>query len=166
MRTQEQGIAAKGVTAGGYDGHYFWDTEVYVIPFLAYTDPAAARKLMRFRWHMLDAARRRAEVMSQAGGLYPWRTINGEEASAYYAAGTAQYHINAAVVFALSRYLHATGDVDFLANEGSPRSSSRPPACGPTSASTPRTTRARSTSTASPGPTSTRPSSTTTATRT
>ena len=56
--------------------------------------------------------------MSQIGALYPWRTINGEEASAYYAAGTAQYHINAAVVFALRRYLEATGDVDFLAHEG------------------------------------------------
>ncbi|WP_083908266.1 glycoside hydrolase family 65 protein [Ilumatobacter coccineus] len=118
-RTQEQGIAAKGVTAGGYDGHYFWDTEVYVVPFLAYTDPVAARKLLRFRWSMLDAARRRARIMSEAGALYPWRTINGEEASAYYAAGTAQYHINAAVVFALARYLDATGDVDFLADEGS-----------------------------------------------
>ncbi len=118
IRTQEQGIAAKGVTAGGYDGHYFWDSEVYVLPFLAYTDPVAARKLLRFRWHMLDAARRRARVLNQRGGLYPWRTINGEEASAYYAAGTAQYHINAAVVFALGRYLDATGDVDFLADEG------------------------------------------------
>ena len=118
IRTQEQGIAAKGVTAGGYDGHYFWDTEVYVVPFLAYTDPIAARKLLRFRWHMLAAARRRARDLNQEGGLYPWRTINGEEASAYYAAGTAQYHINADVVFALARYLDATGDVDFLADEG------------------------------------------------
>jgi alpha,alpha-trehalose phosphorylase len=118
IKTQEQGIAAKGVTAGGYDGHYFWDTEIYVVPFLAYTDPIAARKLLRFRWHMLDAARRRARDMNQVGGLYAWRTINGEEASAYYAAGTAQYHINADVAFALARYLDATGDVDFLADEG------------------------------------------------
>jgi alpha,alpha-trehalose phosphorylase len=117
-RTQEQGIAAKGVTAGGYDGHYFWDTEVYVVPFLAYTSPDVARKLLRFRWRMLPAARQRATELSQRGALYPWRTINGEEASAYYAAGTAQYHINAAVVYALERYLFATGDVDFLAQEG------------------------------------------------
>ena len=117
-RTHEQGVAAKAVTAGGYDGHYFWDTEVYVLPFLAYNDPAAARKMIRFRWKMLDAARRRARVLNEHGALYPWRTINGEEASAYYAAGTAQYHINAAVVFALHRYLEATGDVDFLAHEG------------------------------------------------
>jgi alpha,alpha-trehalose phosphorylase len=117
-RTHEQGVAAKAVTAGGYDGHYFWDTEVYVVPFLAYTDPEAARKMIRFRWSMLDAARRRASMLDENGALYPWRTINGEEASAYYAAGTAQYHINAAVVFALHRYLEATGDVDFLAREG------------------------------------------------
>ncbi len=117
-RTHEQGIAAKAVTAGGYDGHYFWDTEVYVAPFLAYTNPEAARKVLRFRWKMLDAARRRADMLSERGALYPWRTINGEEASAYYAAGTAQYHINAAIVFALRRYLDATGDVEFLAHEG------------------------------------------------
>jgi alpha,alpha-trehalose phosphorylase len=117
--TNEQGIAAKALTAGGYDGHYFWDTEVYVLPFLAYTNPDAARKLLRFRYHMLDAARARAAELSQLGALYPWRTINGEEASAYYAAGTAQYHINAAIVFALERYLNATGDIDFLAHEGS-----------------------------------------------
>ncbi len=117
-RTQEQGIAAKGVTGGGYDGHYFWDTEVYVAPFLAYTMPEAARKVVRFRWRMLDHARQRASEMSQVGALYPWRTINGEEASAYYAAGTAQYHINAAVVLALRRYLEASGDIDFLSREG------------------------------------------------
>ena len=117
-RTHEQGIAAKAVTAGGYDGHYFWDTEVYVLPFLAYTNPEAARKLLRFRFHMLDAARARATELSQRGALYPWRTINGEEASAYYAAGTAQYHINAAIVYALEKYLNATGDIDFLAHEG------------------------------------------------
>ncbi len=118
-RTQEQGIAAKGVTGGGYDGHYFWDTEVYVLPFLAYTMPEAARKVVRFRWQMLDHARQRAREMSQVGALFPWRTINGEEASAYYAAGTAQYHINAAVVLALRRYLEASGDIDFLSHEGS-----------------------------------------------
>ncbi|MCP3989049.1 MAG: glycoside hydrolase family 65 protein, partial [Actinomycetia bacterium] len=117
-RTHAQGVAAKGVTAGGYDGHYFWDTEVYVVPFLAYTDPEAARKMIRFRWKMLDAGRRRARMLNERGALYPWRTINGEEASAYYAAGTAQYHINAAVVFALRRYLEATGDIEFLAHEG------------------------------------------------
>ena len=42
--------------------------------------------------------------------MFPWRTINGEEASAYYAAGTAQYHINADIMYALRKYVQATGD--------------------------------------------------------
>lgn len=117
-RTHEQGVSAKGVTGGGYDGHYFWDSEVYVLPALALTNPESARKLLRFRWKMLDVARERARELSESGALYPWRTINGKEASAYYAAGTAQYHINAAIAYALWRYLNATGDVDFLVHEG------------------------------------------------
>mgnify|MGYP004525757781 CR=1 FL=1 len=52
--------------------------------------------------------------LAQRGALFPWRTVNGEEASAYYAAGTAQYHINADVTYALARYVRATGDTDFL----------------------------------------------------
>ncbi len=117
-RAHENGVAAKGVTAGGYDGHYFWDTEVYVVPFLSVTNPEAARKLLRFRHRMLPMARERALELNQRGALYPWRTINGEEASAYYAAGTAQYHINAAVAYAIERYVHSTADLDFLADEG------------------------------------------------
>ena len=114
----EQGIAAKGVTGGGYEGHYFWDTEMYVAPFLSYTRPEAARQLMRFRWRMLPIARNRALALNSPGALYPWRTINGEEASAYYAAGTAQYHIDAAIAFALKRYVDASGDIAFLATDG------------------------------------------------
>jgi alpha,alpha-trehalose phosphorylase len=116
-QTQEFGIAAKGVTGGGYEGHYFWDTETYVVPFLAYTNPDLARKVLRFRWRQLPKARQRAAELNQLGALYPWRTITGEEASAYYAAGTAQYHINAAIAFALKRYLDASGDIQFLARE-------------------------------------------------
>jgi alpha,alpha-trehalose phosphorylase len=67
---------------------------------------------------MLPAARKRAHQLNEAGALFPWRTINGEEASAYYAAGTAQYHINADVAFALAKYVRATGDEEFLAREG------------------------------------------------
>ena len=113
-----RGIAAKALTAAGYDGHYFWDTEVYMVPLLAYTNPAAARDLLHFRHLTLPTARQRAIEMSQLGALFPWRTINGEEASAYYPAGTAQYHIDADVAHAIDRYVTATGDTDFLRNEG------------------------------------------------
>ena len=72
-------------------------------PFLTYTSPRLARNLLHFRVRMLPAARRRAREIAQNGALFPWRTINGEEASAYYAAGTAQYHIDADIAYALAQ---------------------------------------------------------------
>jgi len=117
-RAEGAGVPAKGLTGSGYSGHYFWDTEIYVLPFLTYTNPRLARHALRFRYQMLPAARKRAAELSQKGALFPWRTINGEEASAYYAAGTAQYHIDADVSFALVKYVAATGDLDFLWREG------------------------------------------------
>ncbi|MBY5162440.1 glycoside hydrolase family 65 protein [Salsipaludibacter albus] len=117
-RAEGTGIPAKGLTGSGYEGHYFWDTEIYVLPFLTYTLPRAARNLLRFRYTLLDAARRRAREVNQEGALFPWRTINGEEASAYYEAGTAQYHINADIVYAIRKYVRATDDHEFLMDEG------------------------------------------------
>lgn len=117
-RADQQGIPSKGVTGSGYEGHYFWDAEIYVAPFLTYTQPDVARNLMHFRTLMLPAARHRAKEMAQSGALFPWRTINGEEASAYYAAGTAQMHIDADVAYALTQYVAATGDWGFLVRDG------------------------------------------------
>ncbi|MFC5791515.1 glycoside hydrolase family 65 protein [Agromyces tardus] len=114
-RTDGGGVAAKGVSGSGYGGHYFWDSEIYVMPFLNYTAPIVARNVMRFRQRMLDFARARALELNQRGALFPWRTINGLESSAYYAAGTAQYHIDADISYALCQYIAATGDEDFLA---------------------------------------------------
>jgi len=117
-RAEQSGVPAKGVTGTGYSGHYFWDTEIFVLPFLAYTSPLMARSELRFRYNMLGAARRRAEELAQNGALFPWRTVNGEEASAYYAAGTAQYHIDADIAYALCKYVAASGDQDFMNREG------------------------------------------------
>jgi alpha,alpha-trehalose phosphorylase len=117
-RADNTGVPAKGLTGGAYEGHYFWDLEIYVLPFLIYTAPRIAKNLLRFRHSLLDKARERARQLNQRGAMFPWRTINGEEASAYYAAGTAQYHINADIMYALKKYVQATGDEEFLFNEG------------------------------------------------
>ena len=117
-RVEGHGIAAKGLTGRGYEGQYFWDTEIYVLPVLTYTQPHVARRLLHFRYEMLGAARRRAQQLGHVGALFPWRTISGEEASAYYAAGTAQYHINAAISYAVRQFWRVTGDEEFLAREG------------------------------------------------
>src|SRR6516225_3776214 len=89
---EDTGVPAKGLTGQAYEGHYFWDTEIYVLPFLTYTSPRIAKNLLTFRYKMLPQARARARQLGHRGAMFPWRTISGEEASAYYAAGTAQYH--------------------------------------------------------------------------
>jgi trehalose/maltose hydrolase-like predicted phosphorylase len=118
-RDGKTNIAAKGLTGEGYEGHYFWDTEIYILPFFLYTNPEISRKLLEYRYSILPRARERARVMSHKNGaLYPWRTISGEECSAYYPAGTAQYHIDADIAFAVKRYMEAVEDIDFLVNYG------------------------------------------------
>jgi alpha,alpha-trehalose phosphorylase len=117
-RAEDMGVPAKGLTGQAYEGHYFWDTEIYLLPFLIYTSPRIAKNLLTFRYKMLPQARARAKVLGHRGAMFPWRTINGEEASAYYAAGTAQYHINADIMYALRKYVQATGDELFLRDYG------------------------------------------------
>ena len=109
-------IAAKGLTGEGYEGHTFWDTEAYILPVFLYTDPPLARKLLEYRYAILPKARERArELGHPKGALFAWRTIDGEECSAYFPAGTAQYHINGDIAHAVLQYMDATEDVDFLA---------------------------------------------------
>ncbi|KST69253.1 glycoside hydrolase family 65 protein [Mastigocoleus testarum] len=117
-RAEGTGIPAKGLSGQAYEGQYFWDTEIYLLPFLIYTAPRSAKNLLKFRYSMLDEARKRARDLNLKGALFPWRTINGEEASAYYPAGTAQYHINADIIYALKKYVEVTGDESFLYREG------------------------------------------------
>jgi alpha,alpha-trehalose phosphorylase len=117
-RAEDAGVPAKGLTGKAYEGHYFWDAEIYVLPFLTYTSPRITKNLLTFRYKMLPQARARAKQLGHRGAMFPWRTISGEEASAYYAAGTAQYHINADIMYALRKYVQATGDELFLSNCG------------------------------------------------
>jgi alpha,alpha-trehalose phosphorylase len=107
-------ICAKGLTGEGYEGHYFWDAETYAVPFFTHTHPKIARSLLQFRLRLMDSARDRARELGHAGILFPWRTIAGEETSPYFEAGTAQYHINADIAFALAGYLETTGDRGLL----------------------------------------------------
>ncbi|MCP4162760.1 MAG: glycoside hydrolase family 65 protein, partial [Deltaproteobacteria bacterium] len=83
-------IAAKGLSGPGYEGHYFWDAETYVLPYFIYTNPSIARSMLEYRISIVDGAKERAKLLGHDGVLFPWRTINGEESSAYFPAGTAQ----------------------------------------------------------------------------
>ena len=112
-RAERRSIPAKGLTGPGYDGHCFWDTEMFVLPVLTHTLPVAAADVLRWRHATLPLALDRARQLRLGGAAFPWRTINGAECSAYWPAGTAAFHINADIADAVLRYLDATGDRDF-----------------------------------------------------
>jgi alpha,alpha-trehalose phosphorylase len=112
-RGEQRAIAAKGLTGPGYDGHAFWDTEMFVLPVLTYIRPRAVSDALRWRHRTLDQAKQRASTLGLKGAAFPWRTIAGEECSGYWPAGTAAFHINADVADAVVRYHQATEDDDF-----------------------------------------------------
>jgi trehalose/maltose hydrolase-like predicted phosphorylase len=109
-RAEGRGIAAKGLTGPGYDGHTFWDSESFVLPVLMYTRPEAAAHALRWRRSTLGRARQRAQTLGFQGAAFPWRTIHGEECSGYWPAGTAAVHVTADIANALDRYTNVTGD--------------------------------------------------------
>jgi len=117
-RAERRAIPAKGLTGTGYDGHAFWDTEMFVLPLLTSTCPEAARDALKWRHSILPAARARAAALGHTGAAFPWRTIAGEECSAYWPAGTAAFHINADIADAVVRYVDVTGDTEFEAGPG------------------------------------------------
>ena len=117
-RGEQRPIPAKGLTGPGYDGHAFWDTEMFVLPVLTLTAPDAVASALSWRHATLPAARERAAQLGLAGAAFPWRTIAGQECSGYWPAGTAAFHVNADIAEAVVRYLDVTGDTDFARGEG------------------------------------------------
>lgn len=113
-----RGIGAKGLSGTGYDGHYFWDTEIYIIPFFTMTQPQIARSLLVNRYNQLEQSIRHAGELGYAGALFPWRTINGQESSAYFPASTAAIHIDADIMFAVQQYYYFTDDQQFMRQYG------------------------------------------------
>ena len=112
-------VPAKGLSGERYEGHYFWDTEMYIQPFFTVTEPAYTRTLIEFRYRTLPCAIENARLLGhKTGALYPWRTIMGRECSGYFPAGAAQYHINGDIAYSIIAYYLATGDLDFLRCKG------------------------------------------------
>ncbi len=112
-RSERRAIPAKGLTGPGYDGHAFWDTEIHVLPMLTYTVAKTVADALRWRQSTLPMATARASQLGLSGAAFPWRTITGEECSAYWPAGTAAFHVNADVAHAVIGYVDATGDMAF-----------------------------------------------------
>ena len=118
-------IAARGLSGEGYRGHYFWD-EIYIMPFFIQHLPEMARALLMYRYHRLDAAREYARENGYRGAMYPWQTADdGREETPtihYNPKSNAwdpdlscrQRHVSIAVFYNAWRYIHDTGDTEFL----------------------------------------------------
>ena len=107
-------IGAKGLTGESYNGHAFWDTEACCLPFYLFTNPAAARSLLMFRYNTLPQAKRRAGMLDCAGACYPVATLNGDEACTLWQHANLQLQPSTAVAYGVWHYVRVTGDTEFL----------------------------------------------------
>ena len=121
----EAPVGARGLSGSAYRGHVLWDSDVFVLPFLAATHPAAARAMLEYRVRRLDAARAAAARLGFAGARFPWESAaDGFDVTPTHAqaptgeidlirTGEAEEHITADVAWAASAYLDWTGDESF-----------------------------------------------------
>ena len=124
-------VGARALTGRAYEGHVFWDVEIFKLPFYLHTSPEVARHLLGYRHATLDGARRHARELGGRGACYAWEsTVTGDDVTPDTIrlkttgkeipifTGAQQIHVTAAVAHALWRYWEATGDRDFLAEAG------------------------------------------------
>jgi len=124
-------IGAKTLSGPGYRGHVFWDTEMFMLPFFAFTQPTIARNLLMYRYVTLEGARRKAAALGHRGACYPWESarLGDEQTPAYIGTriderririhtGRQEIHVTGAVAWGIWQYYLITGDVDFLVDYG------------------------------------------------
>jgi alpha,alpha-trehalose phosphorylase len=117
-RAELRSVPGKGLTGAGYQGHTFWDAEMFVLPVLTATAPESAEQALRWRHATLDHARRRARQLGLDGAVFAWRTIDGRESSGYWPASMIAFHLNADIAAAVRGYVRATGDEAFEREAG------------------------------------------------
>ena len=112
-------IGARGLTHGRYKGCYFWDTEIFMLPFFAYTQPNAAKSLLQYRCHTLPDAVESAKRFSAKGARFSWMASDtGFEQCGTWDTGCCEIHITADIAHAVRQYVELTGDEAFLRDCG------------------------------------------------
>ena len=107
-------IGARGLSHARYKGCYFWDTDLFMLPFFLENDLEAARNLCDYRVRSLPAAKAHARKMNAAGARYPWMAaLDGSEQCETWDIGCSEVHITADVAFALDAYCKRSGDEAF-----------------------------------------------------
>lgn len=123
--SDEAALGARALSGDGYNGHVFWDSDVFVVPFLAATCPAAARAMLEYRVRRLGTAMERARELRREGAKFPWESASsGREITpatvvgprgekVVVRTGEMEDHIVADVAWAACRYDDWTGDESF-----------------------------------------------------
>ena len=126
----EAAVGARGLTGHAYRGHVFWDADLFVLPFLAATEPSAARAMLEYRSNRLSAALAIARAEGRAGARFPWESAtdgfdvtprSGRDHAGQLVpirTGEAEVHIVGDVAWAACCYIEWTGDEDFAAGAG------------------------------------------------
>lgn len=130
---ERMGIGAKALSGEGYKGHSFWDTEVFILPFFIYSNPEVAKSLLKYRYHGLVGAGKKAAENGYEGAMYPWEAAwptDGEVTPVWGAvdivtgkqtkiwSGFIEQHITADIAFAVWQYYKITNDQEFMNQHG------------------------------------------------
>lgn len=111
-----------GLSGLGYNGHVFWDTELWMFPAIAVLHPELAKSMMEYRFKRLDAAKRNAFSKGFKGAMFPWESAETgvEETPVWALSGPFEHHITACVGIAAWNYYCITQDKQWLRDKGWP----------------------------------------------
>ena len=115
-------LSPMGLSGLGYNGHVFWDTELWMYPPLLMLQPDIAKSLLEYRYQRLDAAKANAFAHGYQGAMYPWESAaDGTEDTPVWAlTGPFQHHITGCVAWAHWKYYQVTKDKVWLRDKGWP----------------------------------------------
>jgi trehalose/maltose hydrolase-like predicted phosphorylase len=127
----EAAVGARGLSGPAYRGHVFWDSDVFVLPFLAATHPGAARAMLEYRIARLPEARAAAQALGRQGARFPWESARtGADVTPTHAhdprtgrvvpirTGELEEHISADIAWAAAVYVDWSGDAEFASGPG------------------------------------------------
>jgi protein-glucosylgalactosylhydroxylysine glucosidase len=119
---QAYSLSPMGLSGLGYNGHVFWDTELWMYPPLLLLHPEMAKSLLEYRYNRLEAAKYNAKVHGYQGAMFPWESDSeGQEATPVWAlTGPFQHHISGDVAYAFWKYYQVTEDRQWLKDRGYP----------------------------------------------
>jgi len=111
-----------GLSGLGYNGHVFWDTELWMFPALLVLHPEMAKSMLEYRYERLEAAKRNAFTLGYKGAMFPWESAETgvEETPVWALSGPFEHHITADVALAAWNYYCVTQDKEWLRTKGWP----------------------------------------------